>query len=704
MRNSVLGQRYRILDRLGEGGMANVYRALDEKLGRYVAIKILHDHLRRNPDIRSRFQQEAQAVSTLDHPNIMRIYDFSGPDLEQLWLVAEIINGTTLASMQQARPNRHLPEVVATCIVREIARALEHAHRSGIVHRDIKPENVMVTDDGRLKLMDFGIAKDTQKHKKTVTGMFMGSPSYMSQEQVKGRNVDGRSDIYSLGVLFYELLTGRLPFEGASSADVVEKISKGEFVYPRFRTHGLSPEIDRMVVRCMQKNPESRFQSVGELGVAIDAWLTSKKVFSSAMELESHILRGSTQPPQEISNAQEQENAQNVDPATPYTDRAQSSKKTKVRTAQPRLIRPAQSQESKASAPQRRQQPSMRRPPRPIQIRQTFIRNAGSQTPVLLAIAVAIVMAFLWLTDFKILKGIKNSTQSQTATVVQPRPQTRPEPAPAAPTTNPVAQPVSTPPVLIQPTRPPTALPASPVAPAAPAKPAKKEPRKPNRDRSPSRPEPTAVAIAPTMAATSPAPQLSPSPPVSQSVTGNARLSIASQPAAEIFINNKRVGTTLDSPNGEGSGWLPVTSGPITVSLRRNGYRDYVKKISVAKGDRITLGTITLERADPKSSAAGESRTVQARTLTISSNRWPVNISVIPAADNNSSAQKFRMEQSSKSIKLAPGRYIVRVESDGETKERRIDTSVSSTGITYNVEFSRPQGTMGTPKAGGREP
>ena len=702
MRNSVLGQRYRILDRLGEGGMANVYRALDEKLGRYVAIKILHDHLRRNPDIRSRFQQEAQAVSTLDHPNIMRIYDFSGPDLEQLWLVAEIINGTTLASMQQARPNRHLPEIVATCIVREIARALEHAHRSGIVHRDIKPENVMVTDDGRLKLMDFGIAKDTQKHKKTVTGMFMGSPSYMSQEQVKGRNVDGRSDIYSLGVLFYELLTGRLPFEGASSADVVEKISKGEFVYPRFRTHGLSMEIDRMVVRCMQKNPESRFQSVGELGIAIDAWLTSKKVFSSAMELESHILRGSTQPPQEISNAQELENVHNGDPATPYTDRAQSSKKTKVRTAQPRLIRPAQSQESKASAPQRRQQPSMRRPPRPIQIRQTFIRNAGSQTPVVIAIIVAIIMAFLWLTDFRTLKSIKNSMQNQTAMVVQPRPQTRPEPAPTRPTTSPVAQPVSTPPVLIQPTLPP---PAPTAAPAAPVKPSKKEPRKANRAPQVYPSPPVSSPVSPPVSSPVSSP-VSPSvsPAISPPVPGTARLSIASQPAAEIFINNKRVGTTLDSANGEGSGWLPVTSGLLTVTLRRTGYREYVKKISVAKGDRITLGTITLDRADPKSSVAGENRNVQTRTLTISSNRWPANISIIPAADNNSAAQKFRMEQSSKSIKLAPGRYTVRVESDGEIKERRIDTSVSSTGITYNVEFSRPQGTIGTPKTGGREP
>lgn len=710
MRNSVLGQRYRILDRLGEGGMANVYRALDEKLGRYVAIKILHDHLRRNPDIRSRFQQEAQAVSTLDHPNIMRIYDFSGPDLEQLWLVAEIINGTTLASMQQAWPNRHLPEIIAACIVREIARALEHAHRSGIVHRDIKPENVMVTADGRLKLMDFGIAKDTQKHKKTVTGMFMGSPSYMSQEQVKGRNVDGRSDIYSLGVLFYELLTGRLPFEGASSADVVEKISKGEFVFPRFRTHGLSLEIDRMVVRCMQKNPESRFQSVAELGIAIDVWLTSQKVFSSAMELESHILRGSTQPPQAISNSAEQEALPDREPATPFTQRAESSRKTKVRTAQPRLIRPAEKHEPKAKTPPRNQKHGMRPQVRPVQIRQTFIRDSGSQAPVLISIAVAVFMAFLWLTDFRILKIIKNSTQSQTSTVVQTRPQTKPEPAPVAPTINPVVQPVSSPPALNQPTLRQNASPASPVA---PVKPAKKEPRKVNRDRSPGRPESTTITVAPTMAPPSPTSQLptspSISPPVSpavpaQAAPGNARLSITSQPAAEIFINNRRIGTTLDSANGEGSGWFPVTSGPLTISLRRNGYRDYVKKISVAKGDRITLGSITLERAESKSQAAGENRAIPTRTLTISSNRWPANVSITPTPDTNGPSQKFRMEQSSRSIKLPAGRYTIRVECDGDIKERRIDTSISSTGITYNVEFSRPQSTVGSPKSGGREP
>jgi len=321
-------------------------------------------------------------------------------------------------------------------------------------------------------------------------------------------------------------------------------------------------------------------------------------------------------------------------------------------------------------------------------------------------------MAFLWLTDFRILKVIKNSTQSQTSAVVQPRTQIKTEQAPAAPTTNSVAQPASTPPVLVQPTLPPAATIAAPVASVTPAKPSKKEPRKTNRDRSPGRSEPTAIAVAPSVAAANPAPPAAPnppasqpvSPPVSATVSGNARLSIASQPAAEIFINNRRVGTTLDSANGEGSGWLPVTSGPITVSLRRNGYRDYVKKISVAKGDRITLGSITLERADPKSPAAGESRTPQTRTLTISSNRWPANVSIIPAADNNGASQRFRMEQSSKSIKIAPGRYTVRVESDGEIKERRIDTSVSSTGITYNVEFSRSQGTMVTPKSGGREP
>ncbi len=700
MRNSVLGQRYRILDRLGEGGMANVYRALDEKLGRYVAVKILHDHLRRNPDIRARFQQEAQAVSTLDHPNIMRIYDYSGPDLEQLWLVAEIINGTTLATMQQSRPDRHLPEVIAACIIREIARALEHAHRSGIVHRDIKPENVMVTMDGRLKLMDFGIAKDTHKHQKTVTGMFMGSPSYMSPEQVRGRNVDGRSDIYSLGVLFYELLTGRLPYEGASSADVVEKITKGEFVFPRFRTHGLSMEIDRMVVRCMQKNAESRFQSVADLGTSIDAWLSTCKVFSSAMELESFTLRSTTQSPYPIAAKPDPEVDSTNDAGTPRPERIHSGKRTKVRTAKPRLLTPSRNNNSKDMLPRRQAPASPLRVQRPrIRVRSTFPRESSNQISVAIAIVVAIFMVVLWFTDFRILRSQRIGTQP--APTVQTVPQTKTVPTQSV--SVPATASTPAPEVQVQASAAPLGTPAasripSGAKPTTPPKPLSKDSRKPNRERNSPKPDPSTLAVIPTNTPVAPAVSATPLPVLS----GKARVAISSQPAAEIFINNRRVGTTVDTSSG--SGWIGVTSGTVIITLRRNGYRDYVKKLSVARDDRITLGSITLDRATPKTAAPSDSRSQDTRALTITSNRWPATVTIIPSADNAGSIQKFKLEQASKSLKISEGRYTVRIESDGEVKERRIDTTISTGGITYSVEFSRPQGTPPPQMNGGREP
>lgn len=695
----MLGQRYRILDRLGEGGMANVYRALDEKLGRYVAVKILHDHLRRNPDIRSRFQQEALAVSTLDHPNIMRMYDFSGPELEQLWLVGELINGATLANMLQARPDRRLPQTTAACIVREISRALDHAHRSGIVHRDIKPENVMVTLDGRLKLMDFGIAKDTHNHRKTQTGMFMGSPSYMSPEQVKGRNVDARSDICSLGVLFYELLTGRLPYEGASSSDVIEKISKGEFVYPRFRTHGLSTEIDRMVVRCMQKNAEARFQSASDLGVEIDAWLSSHKVYSSALELESYVLRGATKPPESIASGSNSGSGFDgeISPVIPDAPQISRGRKTKIRTATPKLIRPVAPQKSRAK----------RRP----SLRSQGFSTRGSQIPVVIAIFVAIAMAGLWLTEFRILRNFKSALVSKPSTPTSPATSTSTSTSTSQVRPTPTEVPL-VPVVEVIPSI--SSIPFNSIKPevsAPPAKPNKKGTR-PSPSIKPRAPQPL-PATPPTSPATTPAtspeataiaiPSTGPSAvPSNFPSPGIARISIASQPAAEIFVNNKRIGTTID--RGSSSGWLVVNSGSNTLTLRRNGYRDYVRKISVAKDERLSLGNVTLERSAIKALANGDYQGGEVRTLTITTNRWPANVTITPAPDTNAKIQRLRLEQASKSVKLPLGRFTVRVESDGDFKERRIDTSTSASGITYSVEFPRSQGTNPELLKRGREP
>jgi serine/threonine protein kinase len=720
MRNSVLGQRYRILDRLGEGGMANVYRALDEKLGRYVAVKILHDHLRRNPDIRSRFQQEAQAVSTLDHPNIMRIYDFSGPEHEQLWLVAELVSGTTLANLQQSRPDRRLPEIVAACIVREITRALEHAHKSGIVHRDIKPENVMVTQDGRLKLMDFGIAKDTHNHRKTQTGMFMGSPSYMSPEQVRGRNIDARSDICSLGVVFYELLTGRLPYEGTSSADVIEKIGKGDFVYPRFRTHGLSMEVDRIVVRCLQKNPEARFQSTTELGNAIDAWLATQTVYSSAMELESYMMRGTTRAPESFASASGSGIAPSNNPVTREPEAHTPPRKTKVRTAQPRRIskddeaRPLSPVNRPARPPARPDRPatrqaSQRRPQMPRR-QVVVVAREPSQTPVFLAILVAIVMAVLWATDFKVLR---QATRNVPATVTQTPPTPQP---PATKAENPKVAPAQPAPAPDS-QAPVTETAESQVAPAAPPAPAKKPPKKEprkvvretwdgrdgreSRDAIEGRDVPDTAPRKPDAPAI-PAQSTAPATPVIQAPAGKGRIAISSQPAAEIYINNRKAGTTVDA--GSSSGWIAVDSGPVTITLRRSGYRDLVKKITVARDDRITIGILTLDRDSGKSSP----RATETRPLTITTNRWPAVVTITTTGGGGSNPagapMKFRLEQATKTVRLPAGRHTIRVEANGEVKERRIDTTAISGGITYSVEFSGPS-TQKTGMPGGeRQP
>jgi serine/threonine protein kinase len=289
MRNQVLGSRYRIIDRIGEGGMAFVYVAMDEKLGRKVAIKVLHEHMEKNPDIRKRFQLEAQAVSSLEHPNIVKVYDFSGAQSERLWIVTEVIRGKNLAQYAQASGPGWVHPVLGACLVREICKALDKAHGEGIVHRDIKPENVMLTTEGRVKLMDFGIAKDLGKASMTVEGTFMGSPSYMSPEQIRGRDVDLRSDLYSLSVLFYEIITGRLPFTGQTTHDVVLRIIEGEFTHPRYIVPTIPAGVNDMIVKGMSRSPEARFQTAREMGRELDLFLGGLGFDESHIELERYF-------------------------------------------------------------------------------------------------------------------------------------------------------------------------------------------------------------------------------------------------------------------------------------------------------------------------------------------------------------------------------------------------------------------------------
>jgi len=286
MSGQLIGHRYRVLRKIGEGGMAVVHVAVDEKLGRDIAIKILKERFETHDEIRVRFQHEARAISSFDHPNILKIYDFSGEDSRQLWIVTELIHGRNLAQILETTPSGWLHPIIAASIVREICRALSSAHEHGVVHRDVKPENVMITHHGTVKLMDFGIAKIQRITSMTQTGMFMGSPSYMSPEQVRGRDVDNRSDIYSLGVLFYELITGRLPFTGSSTADIAMRILNGDYAHPKFIMAGIPENLNKCVVNCMELLPENRPQSVELVGEEIDSLLKSLGLDSSMQELE----------------------------------------------------------------------------------------------------------------------------------------------------------------------------------------------------------------------------------------------------------------------------------------------------------------------------------------------------------------------------------------------------------------------------------
>jgi len=205
-------QRYTLLEEVGQGGMAVVYRATDTTLNREVAVKVLHPHLASQLESRARLQREAHAVAKLRHENILEIFDYSGPDSASSYIVTEFIDGQTLKEFVAAHPLAY-PEVAALIAV-EIGGALAHAHAAGIIHRDVKPENVMIRKDGVLKLMDFGIAQVVDLQRMTVTGQLLGSPAYMAPELIEGKPLDFRTDVFAVGVMLYQLATGSLPFAG----------------------------------------------------------------------------------------------------------------------------------------------------------------------------------------------------------------------------------------------------------------------------------------------------------------------------------------------------------------------------------------------------------------------------------------------------------------------------------------------------------
>ncbi|AWL87433.1 protein kinase [Streptomyces globisporus] len=269
---SVAGGRYQLRDLLGEGGMASVYLAYDSALDRQVAIKTLHTELGREQSFRERFRREAQAVAKLQHTNIVSVFDTGEDELGGAlmpYIVMEYVEGQPLGSVLAADIRTHgaMPADKALKVTADVLAALETSHEMGLVHRDIKPGNVMMTKRGVVKVMDFGIARAMQSGvtSMTQTGMVVGTPQYLSPEQALGRGVDARSDLYSVGIMLFQLLTGRIPFDADSPLAIAYAHVQEEPVAPSSINRSVTPAMDALVARALKKNPNERFPSAAAM-------------------------------------------------------------------------------------------------------------------------------------------------------------------------------------------------------------------------------------------------------------------------------------------------------------------------------------------------------------------------------------------------------------------------------------------------------
>ncbi|MEU5917614.1 protein kinase [Streptomyces sp. NPDC047141] len=269
---SVAGGRYQLRDLLGEGGMASVYLAYDSALDRQVAIKTLHTELGREQSFRERFRREAQAVAKLSHTNIVSVFDTGEDTLDGAvmpYIVMEYVEGQPLGSVlaSDVRQYGAMPADKALKVTADVLAALEVSHEMGLVHRDIKPGNVMTTKRGVVKVMDFGIARAMQSGvtSMTQTGMVVGTPQYLSPEQALGRAVDARSDLYSVGIMLFQLLTGRLPFDADSPLAIAYAHVQEEPVAPSSVNRSVTPAMDALVARALRKNPNERFPSAAAM-------------------------------------------------------------------------------------------------------------------------------------------------------------------------------------------------------------------------------------------------------------------------------------------------------------------------------------------------------------------------------------------------------------------------------------------------------
>ena len=257
---TILGDRYEILEKIGTGGMAEVFKGKDHKLNRYVAVKVLKEEFRDNDGFVKKFKEEAQAAAGLAHPNIVNVYDV-GDENGIYYIVMELVEGITLKNYIERKGRLTIKE--ATSIAIQVSAGLEVAHNNHIVHRDIKPQNIIISREGKVKVTDFGIAKATTSQ--TTTSSAMGSVHYASPEQARGGYVEHRSDIYSLGIVMYEMVTGRVPFDGETAVTVAVKHLQEQMVPPSKYCPEIPYSLEQIIKKCTEKSPDRRYQDIGDL-------------------------------------------------------------------------------------------------------------------------------------------------------------------------------------------------------------------------------------------------------------------------------------------------------------------------------------------------------------------------------------------------------------------------------------------------------
>jgi serine/threonine-protein kinase len=297
--------KYEVLEEIGHGGMATVYRARDRRLGREVAVKVIHPHLRDSKEVVSRFNTEARAVAKLRHPNIVEVFDVSETDDEEQYLVVELLRGTTLRKLLQGK--RAMPPEVAAAVALELLGALAHANAAGVIHRDIKPENVLLEhrppasvaaerttpapsgDRVVVKLTDFGIAKLLDAQGVTSTGQVLGSPAHMAPEQIEGGEVDARADVFGLGVLVYECMVGHLPFEGNNPAQVLRRVLDGRYPDAVSERPVIGNRWGALLDRALAHAPADRFPDADAMRDAVVGELERLGVPQPRRELEAWL-------------------------------------------------------------------------------------------------------------------------------------------------------------------------------------------------------------------------------------------------------------------------------------------------------------------------------------------------------------------------------------------------------------------------------